>query len=225
MKLRKSLNINIKKAYTEGIYTDNSLNRKLGRVGMKYGINVDSFEEKEDKKEENTFSMDPKTILRQAKSILSERGSEFIEDIVEGGNFDLGSLYTSDGKIHLNMPVEIDPVTNSDYINLGKRTEERVKESSNEYYKFLEETYNREKLTKRLSINYKEEGKSYTNYSILDNLAYKHEQMNYLLDDAKRTIYINGLEKKNKYYKEVIKHNMEMLIDMQKIVNLLRNKY
>ena len=35
--LRQGLGLHIQKSYVEGIYSDNSQNRKLGRVGMSYG--------------------------------------------------------------------------------------------------------------------------------------------------------------------------------------------
>ena len=51
--LRQGLGLHIQKSYVEGVYSDNSQNKKLGRVGMSYGhsLNLEGFEDVEDSEE------------------------------------------------------------------------------------------------------------------------------------------------------------------------------
>lgn len=69
---------NLVKAYTEGIYSDTPLNRKLGRVGMSYKQYKEKFQEedKETNKEKNNQSKKAKVqkILNDTKLLKKLKG-------------------------------------------------------------------------------------------------------------------------------------------------------
>ena len=188
--LRRGLGLHIQKSYIEGIYSDNSQNRKLGRVGMSYGhrLNLSGFEEEKD--DEGVLTTNPKIVLKRAKFFLSERSFQFLKDIMEGENFEEGDVYEYKGKIYFDKRVEVSPERDKDIVNLGIR-ERDPSQKENSYYKFIRETWSPQQLEKIwLNTFEKEEvwGKS-KNYSMLARLQKKNEFQKFLLEEGKRSLW------------------------------------
>lgn len=99
--LRQGLGLHIQKSYVEGIYSDNSQNRKLGRVGMSYGqkLNLIGFEEEPDNGD--TFTTNPKLVLKRAKGFLNDRSFKLVKDLLERDDFEEGDIYEYKGKIYI----------------------------------------------------------------------------------------------------------------------------
>ena len=188
--LRKGLGIHIQKSYTEGIYTDNSQNRKLGRVGMSYGqkLNLSGFEEEPDN--EDTYTSKPRLVLKRAKQLLTDRQFQLIKDIMESDSFSEGDVYEYGGKIYFNTITEVNPERDKDIINLGKR-EESIPEKEQEYYKFIRETWSPQQLENKWLTTFEKEeswGKA-KYYSKLAFLKMEKEHRDWLIEEAKRDLW------------------------------------
>lgn len=188
--LRKGLGIHIQKSYTEGIYTDNSQNRKLGRVGMSYGqkLNLSGFEEEPDN--EDTYTSKPKLVLKRAKQLLTDRQFQLVKDIMESDSFSEGDIYEYGGKICFNTITEVNPERDKDIINLGKR-EESTPGEEQKYYKFIRETWSPQQLENKWLTTFKKEeswGKA-KYYSKLAFLKMEKEQRDWLIEEAKRDLW------------------------------------
>lgn len=189
--LRQGLGFHIQKSYIEGVYSDNSQNRKLGRVGMSYGhsLNLEGFEDVED--DGNGYTKNPKTILKRAKESLPERAFQLIKNLMEREEFHQGDIYMDGKRVYFDTTVEVNPERDKDIINLGERKETEFPPKEQEYYKFIRETWSPEQLDKKwLNTFEKEEswGKA-KYYSMLVRLKMEQEQRQWSLDSAKSELW------------------------------------
>lgn len=208
--LKQGLGLHIKKSYTEGIYSDNSQNRKLGRVGMSYGhsLNLEGFEDIEDSGE--GYVSNPKQILKRAKGLLSDRAFKLVKDLVERKEFRQNDIYINDKDIYFDTTIEVNPERDKDIINLGKRVEEDIPKKENDYYEFIRKTWSPQQLEdKWLSTFEREEswGKA-KYYSMLYRLKIELEQRRYILDQAKRDLWWK------KYDKGIVPYNSDYYSDI-----------
>lgn len=188
--LRQGLGLHIQKSYVEGIYSDSSQNRKLGRVGMSYGhsLNLEGFEDVEDSGEE--YTSNPKQVLKRASKLLSDRAFKLVKDLIGREEFHQNDIYIDGNKVGFNTTIEVNPERDKDIINLGERVESTpLKEG--DYYKFIRDTWSPEQLDKKwLSTFEREEswGKA-KYYSMLVRLKMEQEQRQWLLDSAKHDLW------------------------------------
>ena len=197
--LRQGLGLHIQKSYVEGVYSDNSQNRKLGRVGMSYGqkLNLIGFEKELDNGD--TYTSKPRLVLKRAKQLLTDRQFQLVKDMMESDSFSEGDIYEYGGKIYFNTITEVNPERDKDIINLGERGESTpLKE-----YKFIRDTWNPKQLDKKWLSTFEQEeswGKA-KYYSMLVRLKMEQEQRQWLLDSAKdelwRKLYKEGKVDKN----------------------------
>ena len=134
--LRQGLGLHIQKSYVEGVYSDNSQNRKLGRVGMSYGqkLNLIGFEKELDNGD--TYTSKPRLVLKRAKQLLTDRQFQLVKDMMESDSFSEGDIYEYGGKIYFNTITEVNPERDKDIINLGKEDEKLAPEKEQKYYKY-----------------------------------------------------------------------------------------
>ena len=189
--LRQGLGLHIQKSYVEGVYSDNSQNRKLGRVGMSYGqkLNLSGFEEELDN--EVDFTDNPKLVLKRAKKFLSDRSFKLVKDLLEGDDFKKGDIYEYKGKIYINTYIEINPERDKDIICLGERKEIVPKEENN-YYKFIREFYSPSKLEEKWLTTFEKEeswGKA-KYYSMLSRLKIEGDIRQSVIEVIGRTIIV-----------------------------------
>lgn len=215
--LRQGLGLHIQKSYVEGVYSDNSQNRKLGRVGMSYGhkLNLDGFEDVEDDGKE--WTNDPKIVLKRAKQILPERSFQLVKNLMEREGFRQGDIYVSDGKIGFDTTIEVSPERDKDIVNLGERKETKPQKEQ-DYYKFIRETWSPDQLEEKwLNTFEKEEswGKA-KYYSMLVRLKMEDEQRQAVLDSAKHDLwwklYKEGKVDENSDYSGISDYEAEKYI-------------
>ena len=188
--LRKGLGFHIQKSFTEGVYTDNSQNRKLGRVGMSYGqkLNLNGFEEEPDSRD--TFITNPKLILKRAKEFLSDRSFKLVKDLLERDNFREEDISLYNRKIYINTYTEVNPERDKDIINLGERKETAPKKE-NDYYKFIRETWSPTELDKKWLTTFEKEeswGKA-KYYSMLSRLKIEGDTRQSIIDSEKSELW------------------------------------
>lgn len=214
--LKQGLGLHIQKSYVEGVYSDNSQNRKLGRVGMSYGhsLNLEGFEDVE---EGEGPASNPKVILKRAKRILSDRAFKLVKDLMKRKEFHQSDIYSNNGKIEFETTIEVNPERDKDIINLGERTETAPGKES-DYYKFIRDTWSPEQLDKKWLSTFEQEeswGKA-KYYSMLVRLKMEQEQRQWLLDSAKdelwRKLYKEGKVDENSDSSSITDYEAEKYI-------------
>jgi hypothetical protein len=184
--LRQGLGLHIQKSYVEGVYSDNSQNRKLGRVGMSYGhsLNLEGFEDVEDSGEgyasnpfedvedsgegyaSNPFedvedsgegyASNPKQVLKRANKLLSDRAFKLVKDLIGREEFHQNDIYVDGDKVGFNTTIEVNPERDKDIINLGERVESTPLKEG-DYYKFIRDTWSPEQLDKKWLSTFEQE--------------------------------------------------------------------
>lgn len=188
--LRQGLGLHIQKSYVEGIYSDNSQNRKLGRVGMSYGhsLNLEGFEDVEDSGE--GYANNPKQVLKRASKLLSDRAFKLVKDLIGREEFHQNDIYVYGDQVFFDTIIEVNPERDKDIINLGERIESTPPKEE-DYYKFIRDTWSPEQLDKKWLSTFEQEkswGKA-KYYSMLVRLKMEQEQRQWLLDSAKRDLW------------------------------------
>lgn len=180
----------IEKSYTEGVYSNSPINRKLGRVGMSYGhsLNLEGFKDVEDSGE--GYVSNPKQVLKRASKLLSDRAFKLVKDLMEREGFHQGDIYANDGKISFNTIIEVSPEKDKDIINLGEKKETQPQKEQ-DYYKFIRETWSPEQLEEKwLNTFEKEESWGKVKYySMLVRLKIEQEQRQWALYSAKHDLW------------------------------------
>lgn len=105
--LRQGLGLHIQKSYVEGVYSDNSQNRKLGRVGMSYGhsLNLEGFKDVEDSGE--GYASNPKQVLKRANKLLSDRAFKLVKDLIGREEFHQNDIYVYGDKVGFSTTIEV----------------------------------------------------------------------------------------------------------------------
>lgn len=215
--LRQGLGLHIQKSYVEGVYSDNSQNRKLGRVGMSYGhsLNLEGFEDVEDSGE--GYASNPKQVLKRASKLLSDRAFKLVKDLIGREEFHQNDIYVAGDKVGFSTTIEVNPERDKDIINLGERIESTPPKEG-DYYKFIRDTWSPEQLDKKWLSTFEQEeswGKA-KYYSMLVRLKMEQEQRQWLLDYAKdelwRKLYKEGKVDENSDSSSITDYEAEKYI-------------